>query len=275
MKTQILLSSVITFPRTREIFQLAWALNNSGRIIHGLEFLPYRWTRPETIDRLTQEYDVPVRGIHWPFWWRSKSLFKVLQSEYLGREKAFALVWAGVFGTGHSRYCTAARLKRHFPGAYHIIHPDTFHQMPSSAFLQDIQSRVTFLEPERPKRGEAADTYDPYLIQKQLIPALAASGLNVKMMFDPGHIRQAQEMGMLAKEPIAGMFANLKPAGLHLSMSGEGRLHDLPNSQEWGELVQAIRANPPEVIVIELKPQPNPYTKVIKAREMIRRDLGI
>lgn len=264
MKTQVLLSSFVTLPFTESVFRWARTLK-----FDGLELMPYRWTSLEAIRQFSIINDVPVKGIHLPFWARKKSFWKVLRSEKDPKEKLFACIWLGLFGSAHRR-CSAAILSDHFSEAYVLVHPDTFHQMNHPGFFA---GRTVYFENERPKIGEGEDTYNPFLIKRDL--ARTTPALKGCLMFDPGHAQIAQQEGKLLAQPIFALFAELRPSGLHLSFSAEGRLHDLPSEEEWRLLVDVIKAYPPRYIVVETKPGPDSFQRVVKAREMIKRDLGI
>lgn len=210
-----------------------------------------------------------VREIHLPFWARKKPFWKVLRSERDLREKNFACIWFLIFGPAHRR-CPAAILCDRLPEAYVLVHPDTFHQMNNLGFFS---GRNVYFENERPKIGEGQDTYNPFLIKRDL--ARNTSLLKGHLMFDPGHFQIALEQHILVGPPIHEVYRMLRPSGLHLSFSGEGRLHDLPSEEEWRLLVDVIKAYPPNYIVVETKPGPGSFERVAKAREMIELDLGI
>lgn len=262
--TRVLLSSVVTLPLLEKAFQ--WARDFK---FHGLELMPYRWTGVERVQYLSTIYGVPVTGIHLPFWWKTKPLRRVIQSEIDPKEKVFALIWWLIFGPGHSE-CPAVKLLHHFLDAYVNIHPDTYHQVPDTRL---IHGRDVYVENERPKRGEGEDTFNPFLICPYFLSS--SRFFRGRLMFDPGHIQIAQEEGKFPHRSIANLYLQLRPAGLHLSFSGEGRLHDLPSKKEWEELVELIRDWPPRYIVVETKPGPGARERVARAREMLEDDLGI
>ncbi len=265
METQVLLSSVVTLPSLPTAFLWAAQLG-----FHGLELFPHRRTEPAAVDRLARQYNMPVKGIHIPFWWKTKSLWQVIKSEYLVREKLFAGVWWVLFGPGHED-CPAVQLLKKFPQAYCLLHPDTYGQ--SLGQHQFFLGHEVFLENERPKQGESTFTYDPLQIKSSLLPCLGA--LAGRLMFDPGHVLPAQEAGILEKRSIPEWYELLKPHGLHLSFSGEGRLHDLPTEDEWRSLALVITQYPPQVIVVETAPGFGAYERVRTARHMLQWNLGI
>jgi|SRR3989344_71483 len=258
--TKVLLSSVVTLPKTERAFALAKKLG-----FDGLELFPYRWTNPAAIAELSARYQVPVAGIHVPFWWHTKSLRKVIASETLLREKIFAGIWAGIFGAGHLN-CPAVQLLKTFPAAYCIIHPDTFEQALLERHFFLTKSRPAFLENERPKKDTADWTHDPFRIRSHIIPLQPD---RYHLMFDPGHALLAQEQGCLPMMSVAELYEQLRPEGLHLSFSGNGRLHDLPTAEEWAELAEQIKRRPPRFVVVETSPGPGTEKKVSQARQML------
>src|SRR3989344_604623 len=264
--TKVLLSSVVTLPKTERAFALAKELK-----FDGLEIFPYRWTNPAGIAELSARYQVPIAGVHVPFWWHTKPLRKVITSETLLREKVFACVWASIFGAGHLN-CPAVKLLKEFPEAYCLIHPDTFEQ---SLFERDhflTKNRLTFLENERPKKGTRDWTHDPFLIRSHVFPLQPEC---YRLMFDPGHVLLAQEQGHIPKMSVSELYEQLRPEGLHLSFSGDGRLHDLPTAEEWKGLAKQIKQHPPRFIVVETSPGSKAELKVVQARQMILFALGI
>lgn len=272
MKTEVLLSSVVTLPRLEPAFRLAKSLN-----FHGLELMPYRWTSRERIADLVLKYHIPIKGIHFPFWWKTKSLWRVIKSESEVREKIFAIIWWIIFGPGHSN-CQAALLGKVFSKAYLLFHPDAYlqiHHLPD--FL--LTGRRVYFENERPKKGEPRETYNPFAIKSRL----TGFSPNYKvydghLMLDPGHLQLAQQQGFLDPRPIEHVYSELKPEGFHLSFSGHRRFHDLPTDEEWKKMTAAIKTNPSQYLVVELKPGlklSKTYETLKMVREMIRRDIGI
>lgn len=267
MKTQVLLSTATTLPRLEVAFRIGHDLG-----FHGLEIMPYRWTNPDVVTDFAVKYSLPIKGIHFPFWWQTKSLLKVCQSEQTNREKVFALIWSCIFGPGHLN-CAAADMRLYFRDAYLLLHPDTWHQM-SPEDQRLLFGQKIFFENERPKLGEGEDTYDPCLIYRDIIKK-ESENLFGHWMMDPGHIQIATNANHLKPIPLALWYQQLRPKGLHLSFSDAGRLHELPNPEEWEELVPKIKAAPPEWLVIETKPGRHIEHRLHKARELISRDLGI
>lgn len=267
MRTQVLLSSVTTLPLLEPAFRIAKELG-----FHGLEVMPYRWTDPRKVNQLALGYQIPVLGVHLPFWWRSKSFSRVIAAETSVLEKGFACLWNCLFGPGHPT-CPAVRLIDSFPDAYCLIHPDTFLQAKQEIFNAcNLQNRQVMFENERPKKGEPDLAFNPFEISEYLLPSFPKKG---KLMFDPGHVQIATANNHFRLTAMYRWYGRLWPEGLHLSFSGEGRLHDLPNEKEWEDLVNAIRNHPPEVLVVETRPGPGAYKRIKAAREMIRRDLGL
>jgi len=265
--TEVLLSSATTLPSTKKAFKLAAELQ-----FDGLEIMPYRWTTVKQIADLAVSHSVPVRGVHFPFWWYTKPLWQVIASEQSPREWIYACIWWILFGPGHLG-CSARKIMAVCPEAYCLIHPDTFAQCPSPEYFFFRQWDL-FLENERPKKGEPAITHDPFQIHGHS-RQLKSNFYRAKLMLDPGHIQIAQQMGKLPERTIAELFRELKPEGLHLSFSGEGRLHDLPTDREWRPLAEAIKEYPPEFIVVETKPGPESFKRVAQGRAILRRDLDI
>ena len=268
-KPRVLLSSVVTFPRTEPAFRMAKELG-----FDGLELFPYRWTTTREIKRLSEAYAIRISGIHLPFWWHTKPLWKVWLSEYQLREWAFATLWFITFGSG-KKNCPAIRLKADFPEAYVLIHPDTYHQALRAE--QDINAwlldREIFFENERPKKDEQQSTYD-LISLKGLIETFPDQ--RGRLMFDPGHFMLAQTLGKVPKQlHIPTLYTLSIPEGLHLSFSDEGRLHDLPTPEEWKELADKINQDPPQYLVVETKPGLGSRKRVDIARKMILRDLGV
>ncbi len=262
--TELLLSSTTTLPWLEEAFRLAKSFH-----FDGLELMPYRWTTVNRVKRFSEIYQIPVKGVHLPFWWHTKPLWKVIASETEKREWVFATIWWFVFGSGHNN-CPAVKLLKEFTGAYCLIHPDTYGQ---SQYQDFMISRTLFFENERPKLQESAIAYDPWKIKKWL------SEFNLffdgQLMLDPGHIQIAQKTGILPRWQILSVYQDLRPEGLHLSFSDGDRLHDLPTDEEWGQLVQAIKHAPPRYLVVETRPGPGTEKRLRKIRDMIRVDLNL
>jgi len=264
--TKVLLSSVVALPKTEQAFAIARKFG-----FDGLELFPYRWTNPTNIAELSNRYQVPVVGIHIPFWWHTKSLQKVIASETLLKEKVFACIWAGIFGAGHLN-CTAVKLMKELPAAYCLIHPDTFDQALRERHYFLTKDRLTFFENERPKKNTNEWTHNPFSIRSHVIPLQFD---RYRLMFDPGHAVLAQEQGQLPEVSVSELYEQLRPEGLHLSFSGNGRLHDLPTVDEWNRLAEQIKQRPPRYLVVETKPGPGSRKRVEMARSMIQKDLGV
>ncbi|MBI4050847.1 MAG: hypothetical protein HY396_02640 [Candidatus Doudnabacteria bacterium] len=256
METQVLLSSVVALPRLKPAFQLA-----KQHHFDGIELFPYRWTTGGQLTDLANQYNVPVVGVHFPFWWETKSLAEVVASETWWREKGFACLWWMLFGPGHLT-CPAMEVLRVFPEAYCLVHPDVFTRA-GLGLEHFLQGREVFVENERPKIGEGVHTYNPYRIRENILPLLPKG----QFMFDPRHIIIAQKMGYLSKGlRITTIYRELKPEGLHLSFGQ--LLH-----QE--ELAETTREHPPRYIVVETIPGPGAEARVGQARNMLHDAFGI
>jgi len=242
--------------------------------VQGIELLPYKWSpkgssgTPEKMLDLARKYNLPIRGIHLPFWWDTKSLPQVIRSLYGLNEKALHLVYQFLIGPGNKN-CNAFRLMEQCPEAYILLHPDTFRQMPTED-KKRLARKEVFFENERIKKGEN-NTFEEIL--KRTIPYAVTFGIDANLMFDPRHYQTNSRRGSIKQRDLSEIWRNYRPAGLHFSFLGQGYNCVLPDPKTWDLLKEAIKENPPKELVLEIGP--NKERDMEKAREIIQKDLGI
>jgi hypothetical protein len=255
--TQILLSSAVTWLDLKGAFRLAKLLD-----VDGIELFPFKWTTPAKVKTLSAKYNVAIKGIHYPLWWKDKKLSDIINAEDKIAVKLLVNFYNVCIGFA-SRECRAAELARVFPADYHIVHADVFRRMPAEDKKIMFGNSLVLVENEWPKRGEPKSTYDPYKIKVSLTG-------NSDLMFDPRHIQIGQARGYLPIEPISEIYKKLRPRGLHFSFIGS-KFSSLPSPEVWSALSKEIKRHPPEYIVLELT-SGKKYLR--KARGMLRKLLG-
>ncbi len=267
MSTELLLSTATTGLRMKKAFQLARELK-----IPGVEVFPFRWTTVCSVEALSHQSGVEVRGIHYPFWWDTVSHADVVKAESTKKERLLASwIYPLIIGSGHVD-CSAARIAAEFPSAYHLVHADVLMQMPFSLRVDLFTQRDVYIENQRPKNGANVRTvYDPEAIQQSFFMRLPF--YHGHLMFDPRHVQIAQQQGLLEKRSMADLYTALQPGGLHFSFLRDNPTKSsLPWDSTWVDFRDALKQYSPKYVVIETT---TGRRDVERARDMIGKVLNI
>jgi len=274
VKTELLLSSSAAGGLDiRKAFEMGSQLD-----VSGIEIMPYKSSlftlegNVGNISELADRYKLPVRGVHFPFWWETKSTFRAIWNEFPNiKEMAMALAWAYLVGPG-SKDSLASQLATNFRDAYLLFHGDTFCQMPEED-MKYFTGRKVLFETERPKRNSRNDLQ---WIVETVIPIAHKSGVDGKIMFDPRHIQIAQMQGKADNILLEQIWMKYQGqmGGMHFSFIRDGNYFpSSPSPEVWSHLKEAVKAYPPKILVLEVGP--GKQRELEKCRDLVYRDLGI
>ncbi len=223
---------------------------------HGfkfLEILPYRWTTPEQILRLTKKYDIQIAGIHMPEWW-NMPLLEVVKRKGGILQKILTFVWniylgAGVKNSG-LKIAEAVGQNQQNYSPYVLFHPNLVLEM-GDAF-DPITKRFHTVVENLPyhKNDNVTDFHwNPVTIQRNM----QKRGLATGIVLDAGHFMQTIERQPKLGLNIIQTYQQIRPEIVHISYNN-GALHTLPNEKEQADLIQMLRIHSSRYIVIETNP---------------------
>lgn len=216
---------------------------------------------PKRISSYSNHYGVEVEGIHMPFWWHTKPLREVIESERDFSEKIYSFAWSQAIRSG-SLDSMAVRLSREFPQAYLLSHPDVFRQMPEKDRVA-FAGRDIYFENERNKGSsffsdgiQDSGKNDIETIVNEIFPAARDSGIIPHLMFDSRHAQLDMKKGYMKTEKLSNLWERYKPEGLHFSFKSpqKGGFPNLPDVDTWDDFKESLKEYPPKYVVLEIGP---------------------
>lgn len=137
------LSNSIDYFDLEKVFKIASELK-----LDGVEILPFRWMTAKFIQKLVNKYQIPVLGVHGPWWMSQTSWWWIFQGrrtlnrnrqisptkflfEKFVDETAQTIFWKLIMGSWET--CRAKELARVFPNAYLNLHADLAWELQNSS----------------------------------------------------------------------------------------------------------------------------------------------